>query len=283
MSDRMVTAGDVQFSPQRSKIIWLTSSVVAMIAGHIALASELLDEVEVVVRARITAEPENWWRVADIAGCWRAIYLDRLRREAERTVLTPLGLTSETFLSRQKQLSSSLANRLAAELLQYRLPVIEVIFAGVDSAGPHIYVAKGAEILCQDAIGFAATGSGAYHANSHLMFSGHTATAPLHKALYRAYIAKKRAEVAPGVGSDTDTFFIWGLGRGSDIRADLITTVHEAYEEELVQTANIAQQVEGRVDGAIQDIIAPRPAQQLPAQNETPPDGEPPPAADGNV
>jgi hypothetical protein len=38
-----------------------------MVAGDFGLAFELLEEVEREVRARIVAQPQNWWLVRDVA------------------------------------------------------------------------------------------------------------------------------------------------------------------------------------------------------------------------
>jgi len=255
MSDRMLTAGDVQFTPQRSKIVAVTTSIVAMISGDIALAHELLVEVTATVNARIQTEPQNWWKVKDVAELWKAAYLERLKRESESKWMAPLGLTLDTFISRNRELNSGLAGRLTQELLNYDLPIMEVIFAGIDQSGPHLYVADGGKVWCQDAVGFAAVGSGASHAKSQLMFSGHTASSPFNKTLYHIYAAKKRAEVAPGVGQETDSFIAWQLGGSSVIRDDIIDLVKTAYEEVEQQSKQITVETEEKVHAAIQGIL----------------------------
>jgi hypothetical protein len=45
MSDRMLTAGDVQFQPPSSKIWALTNSITMMAAGDIGTQSEIHTEV----------------------------------------------------------------------------------------------------------------------------------------------------------------------------------------------------------------------------------------------
>lgn len=92
--------------------------------------------------------------------------------------------------------------------MNYRLPRLATIFCGVDTTGQHIYVTHDSDVGCYDAIGFASIGIGARHANSQFMFQGHTPRSPLAETLLLTYIAKKRAEVAPGVGSETDIFLI---------------------------------------------------------------------------
>ena len=54
-SDRLVTAGDVQFEPSRPKIRALTNSVVVMTAGDAWLQAEVLDGVTADVQAAVHA------------------------------------------------------------------------------------------------------------------------------------------------------------------------------------------------------------------------------------
>jgi hypothetical protein len=44
-SDRMITAGDVQFEPQQTKIAQLTSSLALMVAGDTDLQTEIIADV----------------------------------------------------------------------------------------------------------------------------------------------------------------------------------------------------------------------------------------------
>jgi hypothetical protein len=265
----MLTSGDVQFTPPQSKIRDINSSIVAMISGDIALASELLVEVRAIVDARIKAEPQNWWNVKDIADLWRAAFFARLRRESEQKWIAPLGLTLESFIKRNKEFSDDLSGKLAQELLNFDLPGMEIIFAGIDPTGPHLYVATGGEIRCMDAVGFAAIGSGAYHARSQLMFFGHTAGSPLNRSVYRVYAAKKRAEVAPGVGADTDTFVAWGLGGSAQIRDEIIEIVKVAYAQTESQSAKIVSAAEDKVHEEIKQLLEQIPKTSTQATPET--------------
>jgi ATP-dependent protease HslVU (ClpYQ) peptidase subunit len=260
MADRMLTAGDLEFAPRLSKIRWLTTSIVAMVAGDLSLAFELLDDIERTVRARIATEPRNWWLVRDVADLWRSAHLRRSQRDAETLILSPLGLTTETFISRQHELAPAVADGLAQALRAFELSAMEVIFAGIDPEGSHLYQANGASIRSCDAIGFAAIGSGAYHARSELRVAGHTAVTPLPTGLYHTFAGKKRAEVAPGVGAETDTFIIWQLGRSSYIREDLMQTVEQAFGRAVAQSAQIAADTEQAVAQAIEEILTPQPA-----------------------
>ena len=65
-SDRMLTAGDVQFEPEREKIFPLTTSIVALTAGDASLQDELMSKLRVEIDRRIDAE-KRWLTVQEVA------------------------------------------------------------------------------------------------------------------------------------------------------------------------------------------------------------------------
>jgi hypothetical protein len=105
-------------------------------------------------------------------------------------------------------LSSDLVDKLATEVLNFEMSEIEGIVTGIDPTGAHIYVVSNRGVGCRDSVGFAAIGAGYWHANSQFMFAGHARSKPIPQTLLLTYAAKKRAEVAPGVGEATDMFWI---------------------------------------------------------------------------
>src|SRR6185437_12932896 len=73
-SDRMITAGDVEFEPPQAKIYPLTSSIAAMIAGDASLQIELLYAVNEKVRLAIEANPRTWLSVKEVADWYYEQY-----------------------------------------------------------------------------------------------------------------------------------------------------------------------------------------------------------------
>jgi hypothetical protein len=121
----------------------------------------------------------------------------------------------------QGQLGSALTSELALKLQTFDVPGIDVIVAGVDNGGAQIYVINDGNFSCYNAIGFAAVGSGAGHAESQFMLARHAWNSPLPDTLLLTYFAKKRAEVAPGVGIATDLLMIQPNGSISGLNEDL--------------------------------------------------------------
>lgn len=258
-ADRMLTSGSIQFQPEQTKLVQLTSSIVAMIAGDMSVHAELLAKVQRSINDRIAAEPNNWWSVADIASLYESEYSRLRRRLAERDLLEPLGLDLDSYIGRQRELSGDLVSKIATELINYQLPVTELIFAGVDEGGPHIYSVGNGKATCQDGVGFAAIGVGSWHASSQLMVAGHTRKAPLSRSVYLTFAAKKRAEIAPGVGTETDMFLIGPtLGSYIEIRHTVIEEFGRFYEDHRSKTQELVTVVERNVHEYLEGLSAQR-------------------------
>lgn len=230
-SDRMLTAGDIEFEPQQTKIRYLTSSCGALIAGDAYLQEEILQGLEADISERLSQSPSNWLPIREIAGLYKKRCDEACRRKAESAILTPLGMSIDMFLTRQQDFAEAFITKLANELYNFEAPRVEVIIAGLDASGPHIYVVDNKEIHCEDSVGFAAIGGGYWHANSQLMFFGQTRSTPIDDALINAYSAKKRAEVAPGVGEATDMLVISELGSIGPVAEHVMAGLESIYED----------------------------------------------------
>src|ERR1700733_1115505 len=112
MSDRMLTAGDVQFQPSSSKILQGSHSIVMMAAGDIGTQTEIHTDIVKRVSSTLADSPKEWLRVEAVAEWYRQAYFDLQRRRAERRILGPLGLDSESFLGRQSSMDRDLVSKL---------------------------------------------------------------------------------------------------------------------------------------------------------------------------
>jgi hypothetical protein len=59
VSDRMITAGDVEYEPQQSKVSYITRDALILIAGDYSLHSEALVSVYRTVQQAQKATPHN--------------------------------------------------------------------------------------------------------------------------------------------------------------------------------------------------------------------------------
>lgn len=261
-SDRMLTSGmgDVEFEPPISKLHTLTENVCIMIAGDITLQTEILHRVIETVPTL----PGVTWRVQEVAEAYFRAYQEAHKKRTQWALLDPLGIESASDLL----LRGDGGIRIASDILNFKLPLIEALITGIDESGPHIYQVNNSGITCQDWVGFASIGGGAGHSNSQFMFARHTKVSPLPETLMLVYSAKKRAEVAPGVGPSTDMFLIEPPGKYYDIGNHVIAELHECYIG-LNRSADAAMEAaNGKISQYIQTIIA-DPINQ-PSESESP-------------
>ena len=124
---------------------------------------------------------------------------------------------------------------------------VELLLAGADDSCAHIYSVQnpGRPEYLHDVIGYAAIGSGAIHAVQSMIGFGHSPNADYQETVFRGYASKRRSEVAPGVGLDTDmaVVAIEGTHRLSDDELDQLRTIYGDYE--VSTTEALTKQLEG--------------------------------------
>jgi len=287
-SDRMLTSGDIEYEPAIPtifqpimKVMPMSSSIIAMTAGDAGTQAEILAQVFSTAHARIEKEPNVWLRVQDMVDVYIEAYNRIKLKAAVSRILSPLGLDEYGFIARQKEMADDFIKTITAEMVNFELPDTAAIFTGVDNRGAHIYCLYGNQATCCDSIGFAAIGIGARHAQSQFMLARHSRQSSLSETLLLIYSAKKRSEVAPGVGKETDMFTI-GPRLGSFswlhdyVENDRMQKVYEYVQEE---ESKIAEQSKAKVKEYVDEITAramQRAQQTAPEANAgtPPPDGE---------
>jgi hypothetical protein len=273
-SDRMLTSGAIQFEPAISaKPMSLTNSIAIMQAGDAAFHAEIFSEVSPIVLDRIQKEPNNWWRVKDVAELYVSCRNEIKRRRAESALLSPLGLTGDSFRRLQRELNDGVAEQLIRDIINYQVPRVSVLVVGIDPLGPHIYVMDDDEIRCNDLIGFAAIGIGARHAESQFMLGRHSWNSSAVDTGLLTYIAKKRSEIAPGVGEGTDMFTIGpGLGSLTIITPELMDGLDQVYQKLISEERRIQDDARKEANNYVNRAAeaARRAADQAKGQQEAP-------------
>lgn len=132
------------------------------------------------------------------------IYKERRRSRAEDLYLSPRGLTLQTFYSGQiRVLVNELAVMIDRQIINTSLE-LELVIAGVDRQAAHIYGIRDPGITdCYNSIGFHAIGSGAEHAII-MLAQEYSPDFSQNKMVQLLFEVKKSAQLAPGVGQDTD-------------------------------------------------------------------------------
>ena len=225
-TDRMITAGDVKYEPTQRKRAEIFPGTVILVAGDYAYHSAALKAT--YAQTDQTASPQT---IATIYG--QALQAIK-RKEAEDLYLAPLGLNTDTFISQQREMSDSFVATLREQMQNHRSEEVAALIIGGqtvrESRAVRIFEISTHEIVsCHDDVGFAAIGSGAWHAKSRLMQAGYVNTLYFPGALGLTFAAAKAAEVAPGVGSHIDMAVVYE-DHVEDLRPDLAAELSALYK-----------------------------------------------------
>jgi len=222
-SDRMVSALDIGYERPQSKISRITPFIVALSAGNDAVQAEVLSRTESHFQTELANNP-RWFPVEEVADKYSQNLVTYLREAIERTILEPVGLNWDTYMSSHPDRHPLWFEERRKEVFEDYPPSTETIVAGVDESGAHIFeVNRDGLVVRRDRAAFATIGSGYRHAESQFMFEGHSPSKSYPDTLFLTYVAKRRAEVAPGVGKDTDLFTISLRGGYVELQEELDT------------------------------------------------------------
>ncbi len=268
-SDRMLTADDIEFEPPQTKIYTFTPTIVGLISGDGATQASIGDRVLSDLGAG-TIVPS----VREVAKAFAERWAEHRRNESETIYLSPLGLTLADFLRRQNEFSPDFIRQMTENLQKRRRTGDETIIAGIDPNGSaHIYVVREPGIsIQQDIVGFAAVGMGEWHAKSQFMLAAYTKYWLFDRAVWLVYMAKRKAEVAPGVGKATDMFFIEASGAVQYILGDAFKKLVDTYTMFDVMAGANNEWAYGQIHDYITSLASPQAAA---AQPPTSPSSEP--------
>ncbi len=305
-SDRMMTSGDIEFEPKldfiikpilpapvsltfnaNTKIYAVTTSIVVMTAGDSGLQSEIVQDVLFVINSKIQENKTHWLSIKEVADIYVEAYNRAKSRRAQQTIFAPFGLDQKKFIEQSNQISNQLLNEITKQIQRFEsyfkeMHGVETIITGIDTSignpgenlpSAHIYSivksSSGDFVTCCDSVGFAAVGSGARHAESQFMMTGHSPYSSQPETLLLTYLAKKRSEVAPGVGKGTDMFAIgpalgsfamlqnipdFDMKKINEIYESVETGQSEVFQKGMAETKDyIAKMFKARLDKQLKD------------------------------
>ncbi len=191
-SNHGVTSG-YQIS-ENKKIVELNSRCVALFAGDIVNANEVLALAKLSIKADDS--------VADVADKIKFSYAQRLRTAINDEILSKYGLDIDSFNAQQRTLDPIFVNSVMETINNPQNNLgIEVIIAGKDRSGPHLHkVMHPGTVSDQTPIGYVCVGSGSSHANLSLIESHSHSGMDAGDLTYAILKAKKKAEYDPNVG-----------------------------------------------------------------------------------
>lgn len=208
-SDRMVTMGNItEFEHEVPKLTHLTDHAVSLVAGDALRGSRIVRDVISHLRANSANSVQDIVQAA--AGVYSGLRLNQVNDEVFRV----RGLGIQQFYSvLQQQLIAQLVLGLDNAVATFNYGV-ELLIAGVDADGAQLYHIgnPGGAFTPFHHTGFGAIGSGNLHAVQSMIQLRQAPTHSLHETVFAVYASKRRAEVAPGVGPDTDMAIIDSTG-----------------------------------------------------------------------
>ena len=129
------------------------------------------------------------------------------------------------------------------------------IKTGEKAVYPQLYAIDGDKAACMNTAGFAAIGIGKSHAESQIMLAGHSPMRSLSDSALLVYTAKKRAEVAPGVGKETDMVTIGPqIGTFSKIEDKHIGYLDKIYDRITKSNKSILNKAQEEVSKYVEEL-----------------------------
>lgn len=166
-------------------------------AGNAIFANEIIEKAKSQIRSKDI-------KSVDLAAQEiRDAYMQYRLLRLIRSELETRGLDLNTYYKNQRALSADIIQLIDRAFKVTNLGV-EFIVVGKSSQVCNIYtVIHPGDVYCNDCIGYAATGIGAPHVVYHMIENNYRKS--MNKGLVEQLVvgAKKRSEVAPGVGEAT--------------------------------------------------------------------------------
>lgn len=178
------------------KISKLTSKadIYCLSAGNALFASEMID----IAKKRI--ENETITSVDDAAQTVRSAYMESRMSRLVRSQLETRGLDLDSYYRHHKSLLPDIVTLIDKSFATANIGV-EFIVVGYDGSKCHIYtIIHPGDVYCNDSIGYAAIGIGAPHVIYHMIENNYRKSANRETITKLVENAKKRSQVAPGVG-----------------------------------------------------------------------------------
>lgn len=231
-SDRMLTDEGlgVEYEPVQGKFAFVAKRVLILCADNLAIHSDLLARTHIKIAGNLDIS------VREVAGIYSDLIAEYRQENAEKEYLKPFGLTSETFIEKNKYIEQSLVTSMADKILNYNVDV-QALIVGCDADGrAGIFSIDDRGVIRNHSdIGFVTIGIGHFHANSYLMERSYWNGFDYWHCAMALYEAKKRAEIAPGVGKNTDMFFISrdGFSRLDDAVFAALEHIHPTIMERI--------------------------------------------------
>jgi len=239
-ADRLVTSGIAarrEYEHTSSKMLDVFGAdgsapcvAVGVGAGSVSLA----DEVFYKTNSKIANNSPGTTR--QIAEFGVEALQEVVQETINRQVLSSHGLDLQSFNQLQGQMNPNVVQGIYQEMMEKKEEVlgqVNILLAGVDGDGAHLYNILHNDMSRNDSIGYLTVGSGGEPANSTFIRNRYDDTCSLNDALVSVTEAKAQAEEAQGVGQEMDIAILSDQGRHdlSDDELDELRQIHDEVVE----------------------------------------------------
>ncbi|HYL66175.1 MAG TPA: hypothetical protein VEU72_03380 [Nitrosopumilaceae archaeon] len=200
----MITAEalSIEFEHRSKKLEPIANNCILLSAGS------ALNPTEVFENVKTTYAHQQFPQIKEILNSVKQNYVEVRNRKAEEEIFYPVSMSISSFQKNQNAMNDNIVLKLDHELAEYDLG-LTILLAGVDSTGAHLHTIENPGVSAQfDKLGFCCLGSGQRHAFDSLIVNNYHIELPFKEAMFATYEAKKKAELAPGVGGKTDMLYI---------------------------------------------------------------------------
>lgn len=237
-ADRLVTSGRAarrEYEHTSSKMldVFGTDGNEPCVAVGVGAGSvSLIDEVFFKLGGKVAADSPTQTR--DIAENAVSSLQEVVQETIDRQVLNAFGLDLQSFNQIQGQMNQGVVQGLYQDIIQKKeetLGQVNVLLAGIDADGAHLYNILNNDMARNDSIGYLAVGSGAEPANSTFIRNRYDDTCDLSASLLSVTEAKAQAEEAQGVGREMDIVILDDNNGCRYLEEDEVSELRDIYDD----------------------------------------------------
>ena len=218
IADKMLSYRDIAVETEGSKLHKLVDLPGLKAVMGAAGAAELIEDFSQRLQEKIenslssSVEERKIKTVRDVVKLGVRT-LNGMIKENMESFLIPYGMTLKDVY--KQSVPPDFLLTVGKRLEDYRKELyqeLEVLIAGVDTYGAHIFKVVDGDYVPTDSIGYDAVGSGFESSNWTLMHQSYDSRSDLPYALFMSAYAKVNAEESLGVGMKTDGYVLERIG-----------------------------------------------------------------------
>jgi len=241
-SDRMVTLSNpsMEYQQNISKTLKVADNCVISASGVAVNITNIYNKTMEILK---TKDQHTIKEISDIIS---NSYQETRKELIEAAILSKVNLDFKSFHEKSRTLNERLVAQITAAVDGYRYG-LDILVAGVDSTGGHIYAVVDPGVVTPiDALGNIAIGSGRIHATSSFIYSDYGPDLDLKHIASMTYEAKRRSEIAAGVGSETDMYVV-SQNEVKQLSEDQLDELKKIYEEKVQKNKNVESEIQEKI------------------------------------